>query len=386
MPITRNRYQEGSIDRIKRAKGPDVWVFRWRESLPDGRRVQKKKTIGSVKRFKTESDAKKAVETLRAEVNAQQELLGVMTFRELWGDFAAKELRGEAADRSETTISLYETNAKTHLLPKWGDLPITKIVAVDVEAWLRGLSLAPSTKAKLRNQMSALYSHAIRHQLWTQLNPISSVRQSAKRLKTPVILSLSEMQTILSRIESQPVRVAILIAAVTGLRRSEIRGLKWGDLDFDGLWIRTKRGKIGKVESRMKTEASRKPTPIPGELGQALSAWREQALYRADTDWVFASEANGGREPMWFDILLKRHIRVAAEGAGIIKNIGWHTFRRSLATLLAAKKEDVKVVQELMRHANSKITIELYQQGNEDAKRNAQTHVTGLFELKKPAA
>jgi integrase len=224
------------------------------------------------------------------------------------------------------------------------------------------------------------------HQHWTQLNPISSVRQSAKRLKTPDILSLSEMQTILSRIESQPVRAAILIAAVTGLRRSEIRGLKWGDVDFDGLWIRTKRGKIGKVESRMKTEASRKPTPIPGELGQALSAWREQALYRADADWVFASEANGGREPMWFDILLERHIRVAAEGAGIIKNIGWHTFRRSLATLLAAKKEDVKVVQELMRHANSKITIELYQQGNEDAKRNAQTHVTGLFEVKKPAA
>jgi hypothetical protein len=107
MPVTRQRYQEGSIQKASRAKGPDVWVFRWRELTPDGRRVQRKKTIGTVKRFKTESEAKKAVEPLRAEVNAKQEVLGVMTFAELWGDFAKKELRNEAVDRSETTIQLY---------------------------------------------------------------------------------------------------------------------------------------------------------------------------------------------------------------------------------------------------------------------------------------
>jgi integrase len=117
MPVTRNRYQEGSIDRVKRAKGPDVWVYRWREATPDGGRVQKKRTIGDVKRFKSEADARRAVESLRAEINAKQDSMGIMILAELWADLAAKELRSKQADRAETTIQLYEINANNRLLP-----------------------------------------------------------------------------------------------------------------------------------------------------------------------------------------------------------------------------------------------------------------------------
>jgi site-specific recombinase XerD len=61
-----------------------------------------------------------------------------------------------------------------------------------------------------------------------------------------------------------------------------------------------------------------------------------------------------GRQPYWPDNLMKRH------QAGINKNIGWHTFRHSFGTLLMANKEDVKTVQELLRHANSRITLDVY--------------------------
>ena len=50
--VTRhNRYQEGSIERVKRAKGPDVWVYRWRELQQDGSRVQKKRVIGDLAQY-----------------------------------------------------------------------------------------------------------------------------------------------------------------------------------------------------------------------------------------------------------------------------------------------------------------------------------------------
>jgi integrase len=388
MPVTRQRYQEGSLAIVKRAKGLKMWVYRWRELTPDGRRVQRKKTVGSTKRYESRSEAMKAVEALRCEINAKQKVIGVWTLKQLWGDFALRELRSKQADRAETTIALYEINANNMLLPKWEETPITEITAPAVEEWLASLKHAPSTKAKLRNQLSALFNHAIRHKIWSDFNPItgpskgSGVRQSAKRLKTPDILSLREIQSVLSQVTSEPVRVAVLVAAVTGLRRSEIRGLMWRDIDFEGHWLGLQRGKIGKLQSKLKTEASRKKTPIPAELSEILAQWRTRSLYRADGDWVFASDQVGGREPMWFDIMLKRHIRSAAKRAGITKAIGWHTFRRSLATLLAAKAVDVKVVQELMRHANSKITLELYQQGDEDAKRAAQAHVHGLFLVK----
>lgn len=70
MPITRQRYQAGTLQKVSRAKGPEMWVYRWRELTSDGRRVQKKRTIGSVEKYKTESAAMKAVESLRAQANA----------------------------------------------------------------------------------------------------------------------------------------------------------------------------------------------------------------------------------------------------------------------------------------------------------------------------
>ncbi|HLJ89913.1 MAG TPA: tyrosine-type recombinase/integrase, partial [Candidatus Angelobacter sp.] len=58
-------------------------------------------------------------------------------------------------------------------------------------------------------------------------------------------------------------------------------------------------------------------------------------------------------------------------GAGIHKHIGWHTFRHSFSTLLLANGEKVKVVQELMRHANCRFTLDIYSQARVEAKRAA---------------
>ena len=70
-------------------------------------------------------------------------------------------------------------------------------------------------------------------------------------------------------------------------------------------------------------------------------------------------------------------IRPAVLLAGINKKIGWHTFRYTYSTLLIANGENVKVVQELMRHASSRFTLEIYSQASLIAKREAQRR---LFE------
>jgi integrase len=69
-----------------------------------------------------------------------------------------------------------------------------------------------------------------------------------------------------------------------------------------------------------------------------------------------------GRQPYWPENLMKRGIRPAAKRAKIIKHISWHTFRRTFSTLLKANGEDIKTVQELLRHANSRITLDIYTQ------------------------
>ena len=72
---------------------------------------------------------------------------------------------------------------------------------------------------------------------------------------------------------------------------------------------------------------------------------------------------------------MKRHVRQTAHSLGITKRIGWHTFRRTFASLLKANGEDVKVVQELMRHANFGTTMNLYAQTVAEHGRQAQGRV-----------
>ena len=80
--------------------------------------------------------------------------------------------------------------------------PLTDVKAIEVEKWLKtlcfkktGVALARGSKAKIRNIMSALFSHAIRWE-WADKNPITSVRQSAKRQKAPDVLIPEEIVAI----------------------------------------------------------------------------------------------------------------------------------------------------------------------------------------------
>jgi len=208
--------------------------------------------------------------------------------------------------------------------------------AGEVEQWLRSLSLAPSTKNKLRNHLSVLFSHAIRHEMYEKLNPIRSVRQGSKRVKTPDILSLNEVGRISSGLNSMLNRTAVLVAAVTGLRRSEIRGLKWRDFNFDSLWLTLKCGRVRKHNTKLKTDASRRGIPIHRNLPRHYWSGRaspctENPKTGSSRPPQYPVEARYG----WTSCL-KPH-PPAARAAGIDKTIGWHTFRRSLGTLLDRK-------------------------------------------------
>jgi len=309
-----------------------------------------------------------------------------MTITEAWGHFQENELRDPDIARSPTTIHSYLDYFRCQILPKWGDTFLEDLKSVAVEKWFRSLDLAPASKAKIRNHMSALFTHCIRHELYSKLNPIASVRQSAVRQREPDVLALDELKAILENIESPIVHLMVLTAAASALRRSELRGLKWVDLDFQRLWFNLQRGIVGKDVTHMKTTASRKGVPMLPELAEVLQKWRAETPYPRDTDWIFASPYTAGKRPYWAESALQDHIRPAVRKAGIDKRVGWHTIRHSFATLLGQNGFDVKVVQELLRHASSRITQDVYQQGSADAKRSALTQVPGLFVVPFPKA
>jgi integrase len=107
--------------------------------------------------------------------------------------------------------------------------------------------------------------------------------------------------------------------------------------------------------------------------------WLQKSKYRELDDWVFASPRSRGRHPYWPAMLLTRTIRPAAVRAGIEKRIGWHTFRHTYSTMLVSNGENVKVIQELMRHASSRSTLEIYSQARTADKRAAKQRVVQMI-------
>jgi len=366
MRFTRARYQQGSLIREERKVGPDVWIFRWREQTPEGR-VKRKVVVGTVDQYRSKAAAQKAAEALRANIN--KETWMPSTVEQLVTHYTARELPSKA----HTTRAVYGSYIRTWVVPHWGVRSVSDVKTVAVEEWLKGLPLANGSKAKVRNVMHALFNHAMRHE-WAEKNPITLVRQSAKRLRTPDVLDVDEIKALLSELED-PFWTMVFLAATTGLRVSELLGLKWKDISFDTLEIHLIRAIVDGVVGDMKTEASRKPLALDSALAEVLVAWRGQTPYSRDEDWVFASPEKLGQQPYWPDSALRKAIRPAAVRAGILKHISWHTFRHSFATLLKANGEDVKVVQESLRHANSRITLDVYTQGLMPTKRQAQGRV-----------
>jgi integrase len=376
----RTRYQQGSVQREKRQSGPDVWIFRWWESNSNGRNKRRKAIVGTTSTLPTEASALRAARALRIDANQQtpQAEGGPSSIAELIAHYRLKELAGESQGRKAfSTRSAYECYLKVWILPRWGDHKLNQVKPVAVEEWLGTIKRAKGTKAKIRNLMSAIFHHAMRYE-WTDRNPIKLVRQSAKREKVPEILDLAELQLLLSNLSVRERTLALLDAA-TGLRVSELLALRWIDIDFENLELNVTRSIWHQVVGNCKTEASAKPVPMDGYMAEDLLRWRRQSPYPMATDYVFASPTMKGTQPYWPDNLMKRYIRPVARKAGIYKNIGWHTFRHSFGTLLKANGEDVKTVQELLRHANSRITLDVYTQAVNSHKRAAQSKVVSMM-------
>jgi integrase len=133
-----------------------------------------------------------------------------------------------------------------------------------------------------------------------------------------------------------------------------------------------------------KTEISQQAVPLDEIAVEGLLAWRKVCPFGFDEDWVFGSERAFGKLPVWPDSLRTKILQPAAKRVGIPKRVGWHTFRHTYSTLLKANGEDVKVVQELMRHANITTTMNIYTRALTPAKRQAQSKAVDVLFNRTP--
>ena len=211
MSKSRQRYQNGSLIKVPRAHGPSDWVLRYRVTLGDGRRVQRQAIIGTTAEYKTDSQAEKAADKVRLTINnstpsAQAPTVGIVArhFREV-------ELSDANERRSWSTKTNYKEMLDLFILPRWETTRMLDIKSVAIEAWLGTLvstkkerkPLENGTKQRIRNILSALFSHAQRYEFVPiGHNPVKLVRQSGKRSRIPDILEASEISRALGRFQA----------------------------------------------------------------------------------------------------------------------------------------------------------------------------------------
>jgi integrase len=370
--------QRCSLIMKKRKRGPDVWLLRWSDKSDSGRRIYRKRVIGTVEEFVDADSARRAVASLVEKINGDNPRISLrtITMSALCSHFERCELAQGNTWRSYSTKKCYAGYLKRWIVPQWGEYELRNIKTIEVESWLRRLPLAKGSCAKIRGVMSVLFNHACRYELFDR-NPIQLVRQGAKRKKTPCVLTPAEIRVLADGLAIRE-RTLVLLAASTGLRQSELFGLKWSDINFTQATMNVTRSIVCGVVGPCKTESSQKPVPIHPVIVEALEKWKEHQRYRKPGDWVFASGCSRGRQPYWGQAILRKYIRPRAQELGIEKKFGWHTFRHTHSTLLRSVGTEFKVMQELLRHSSLRSTLDVYTQAITPAKQAAQAAVMSL--------
>ena len=208
--------------------------------------------------------------------------------------------------------------------------------------------------------------------------------------------SLSEVKSMLAPL-SEPAWTVMLCAALTGLRKSEIRGLTWEN--FNGKELSVTRSVWNSTVSEPKTRRSRSPIPVVKQLADALEAHKLRAGVLAQPSLPIFQAGNG--QPLNLDNLARRVIVPALSPCAICRKQehehkpeghnfqrdsslpqwhGWHAFRRGLATNLHALGVDDKTIQAILRHSNIGITQNIYIKSVNESQVNAMDALSEKLE------
>lgn len=270
-----------------------------------------------------------------------------------------------------TTYASYEIVTRKHVLPALGHLRVEKITPATLNRFYRELADAGASPRLVR------YCHAILHRAFklavkwrlATYNPAANADPPAVPRKEMQTLDADGIRRLLDAAQGDRLYPLWLLAVATGMRRGELCGLKWEDVDFEGGAVIVRRNLV-MVNGRPavqepKTARSRRRVKLPASCLEALKAWRhEQKKERLahgpgyeDSGYVFTQ---GDGKPLRPDLLTKRHFPRLLAKAGLPEALRLHDLRHSHATALLQAGTPAKVISERLGHFSTAFTMDTY--------------------------
>jgi len=339
-------YQNGSIRRVKRARGGEVWEWRYRVH---GKMRQQ---MFSVSDFPTEKKLRQHLASSIAALNGEREepLPIITTIGGLIERFK-KEVLPELA---RSTRSTHNSMLRVHIEPRWADKPIADLRPMAVDKWLKSLPVLAASRSRARRLLKQLLDKAMYWEIIPMgANPMKlvKVKGATTREKVITLLTPEQVRLLIDALVS-PYDLMVLIGACLGLRIEEIGALQWGDFDLDAKTVTIQRAWTHGEIKEVKTDASASALPYPDVLGDALRAYMETAT----SHWLFPSSRGDGSKPRWTGIILQDHIQPVAKMLEL-PHIGWHTLRHSYRSWLGSGDAKVSEQKDLMRHSSINMTM-----------------------------
>lgn len=278
------------------------------------------------------------------------------------------------------TVATYTTIRDTVIDDAIGRQLVTELDPRRMQRWIDGLSrtYSPSRIDVIRALATGALNEAMRLGV-IRSNPLTGVRMPKRQHKTHTVWSADESAKALDASRDDPLlHLYYIIAVTTGMRPGEIRALKWVDIDFDRKLLTCRRTmtrdanyspvvgdttKTGRARvialPEMTVEALRDHRRAQTERRLSHHAWH-------DGDMVL-DRGNGAPLPQQ-TIFRKHRDLIAATGLPACR---LHDLRHAAATMLLEAGVDVKVVSDMLGHANSAITRDIYQHVTETMQRTA---------------
>jgi integrase len=255
-----------------------------------------------------------------------------------------------------STFHGYRNMWRRYLKPR-GEIMLREFRTVNGERILESIStehkLTSTTLAHIKAFLSGIFRYAKRQGVINSENPMRDVvLPKGKPAGETHAYSLEEITQMLN-VLPEPAATIVALAAFTGVRKSELRGLLWENYDGGQVLISQSYWRGHALEP--KTRQSRAPVPIIAQLAQRINCHRTLSGGPAK-GWMFPSPAG---KPINLDALAADVIVPLVTKAAVQWH-GWHAFRRGLATNLHQLRVADKTIQRILRHANVSVTQACY--------------------------
>jgi len=305
-------------------------------------------------RAKTQEELDEKVLKAQILVNAGVDICSEETFAhfsQMWYDLYKKPyLR-------ENSLNSIKYVLNQHILPYIGGYRLRDITPMQIQAIMAGLSdKSNSSQAKVLVSMRSIFNAAHENGLIAR-SPVSSMlKPTGKTTQEKVTLTAKESQILLDKVKNTRARTFLLIALHTGMRRGEILGLQWGDIDFKERVIHVQHNavigeKTTTVSENLKTRAAKRNLP----LSEELDAWLSERKKTSHSQYVIAMEnhkplTKSSYRSMWR--LIERELPNT--------HITAHILRHTYITRLFEAGLDVKEIQYLAGHSTMDMTLKVY--------------------------